>query len=230
MIRAVIFDIGQTLVEYRKPLNWSRLYRPALEQAAAACGDSLSEEELRCAEEILSAYNTRLHPREYEVSSTRIFTEILQKIHRPLAHLPRMKAAFYGYFRNEAAVFPEAPETLAALRAQGILLGTLSDVAYGMDNCYALEDLAALRKEIDFPWTSHDSGFRKPSPKGLLCLLERMGAAPSEALMVGDEEKDILCARGAGVLAVLVNRTGTPKPYGQDAEIRSLSELLPLVR
>lgn len=43
MIRAVIFDIGQTLVEYRKPLNWSRLYRPALEQAAGTCGDSLSE-------------------------------------------------------------------------------------------------------------------------------------------------------------------------------------------
>lgn len=31
MFKAIVFDIGQTLVGYNKPLNWSALYRPALE-------------------------------------------------------------------------------------------------------------------------------------------------------------------------------------------------------
>ena len=30
MIKAVVFDIGETLVRYNKQLNWSKLYRPAL--------------------------------------------------------------------------------------------------------------------------------------------------------------------------------------------------------
>ena len=30
-IKAVVFDIGQTLVYYPFPLNWSALYRPAFE-------------------------------------------------------------------------------------------------------------------------------------------------------------------------------------------------------
>ena len=31
-IKAVVFDIGQTLVHYPFPLNWSALYRPAFER------------------------------------------------------------------------------------------------------------------------------------------------------------------------------------------------------
>lgn len=34
MFQAVVFDIGQTLVDYKKPMNWSKLYRPAFEQIA----------------------------------------------------------------------------------------------------------------------------------------------------------------------------------------------------
>lgn len=30
MIKAVVFDIGHTLVHYKNPLNWRILYEPAL--------------------------------------------------------------------------------------------------------------------------------------------------------------------------------------------------------
>lgn len=51
-------------------------------------------------------------------------------------------------------MFPEVEETLKELRDKKILLGTLSDVAYGMDNVYALEDIVSIRKYIDYPFTS----------------------------------------------------------------------------
>ena len=38
MVKAIVFDIGQTLVEYKMPLNWSKLYRPAFESVADKCG------------------------------------------------------------------------------------------------------------------------------------------------------------------------------------------------
>lgn len=44
MIKAIGFDVGHTLINYRNPLNWRALYRPALEQAARGCGINLSDE------------------------------------------------------------------------------------------------------------------------------------------------------------------------------------------
>ena len=43
MIKAVIFDIGSTLVHYKNPLNWQNLYKPALEFVSEKCALNLSE-------------------------------------------------------------------------------------------------------------------------------------------------------------------------------------------
>lgn len=229
MYRAIIFDIGQTLVEYNKPLNWSNLYRPALQKAALDCGYNLSEKDYSHALAVLSKYNTRINPRKYEVSSNTIFTEILNGIHRPTTDLERVKRSFYSYFRNEVSIFPEVENTLKELISSSIILGTLSDVAYGMDNEYVLADIADIQKYIAYPFTSNDTGYRKPYPDGLLFLIRKMNVAVSEVMFVGDEEKDILCAKNAGVLSVLIDRTMSGKNYGQDAEIHSLDELLKLL-
>ena len=117
---------------------------------------------------------------------------------------------------------------LKILSTKGILLGTLSDVAYGMDNIYALEDIAPIIKYIDYPFTSNDTGYRKSCTKGLEILSEKMQTDISEIVFVGDEEKDMLCARNAGAYAVLINRDSVFKEYGQDKNIHTLTELLQL--
>ena len=43
---------------------------------------------------------------------------------------------------------------------------------------------------------------------------------------VGDEKKDVECAKNARAIAVLINRSGEEKNYGQDYTIRRLDELL----
>lgn len=228
MLKAVVFDIGQTLVEYNKPLNWSALYRPALESACGHCGYAPSNRQYQRAVQVLARYNTRSHPRDREVSSNRIFSEILRDMELPAEALERMKFHFYSYFRQDAAVFPEVEETLKKLSGKGILLGTLSDVAYGMDNVYALEDIGAIIKYIDHPITSNDTGCRKPRPEGLIYLAKKMKAAPEELAFVGDEEKDVRCALNAGAYSVLINRGGGGRDYGQNLKISSLAELLML--
>ena len=225
MIKAVIFDIGQTLIEYDKPLNWSKLTRPAFEYIADTYGYHLTEQQYQHACNVLTKYNTRVYPREFEVSSTQIFTEILDGIDVPSADLEQVKSCFYSYFRKDAHPYSDAEHTLKILSQKGILLGTLSDVAYGMDNTYALEDIASLIKYIDYPITSNDVGYRKPSTKGLSLLSEKMNIALCEMAFVGDEEKDMICAIQAGVYSVLINRDNTIKNFGQDMEIHALSEL-----
>lgn len=81
MFKAIGFDVGHTLINYRNPLNWSVLYRPALEQAARHCGIFLSDDMAAAATQILSKYNTRVNYREHEVTSDTIFSEILAQWH-----------------------------------------------------------------------------------------------------------------------------------------------------
>ena len=229
MMKAVVFDIGQTLVKYKKPLNWSKLYRPAFESISDKCGYTFSDSHYQHAGRVLSQYNTRECPRDYEVTSDRIFSEILSGMDIPMEDIEQVKLHFYSYFRQDASFFPEVEKTLKRLSDKGILLGTLSDVAYGMDNIYALEDIRSIIKYIDYPLTSNDVGYRKPRAEGLKLLVAKMQVDMNEMVFVGDEEKDMLCADNAGVYSVLINRSNEIKNYGQNKEIKSLDELVTML-
>lgn len=228
-IKAVIFDIGQTLVYYKIPLNWSSLYRPSFESIAKKNNLTITEDEYMHIRDTLKKYNTRINPREIEVTSDKIFTEILSGTNIPLENLDVIKKDFYSFFRNEASVYSDAQETLKILKNKGILIGTLSDVPYGMDNIYALEDIKPLLKYIDIPFTSNDAGYRKPNGKGLELLADKMNVLTSEMIFVGDEKKDVECARNAGAIAVLINRDNEEKNFGQNYFIKELKGLVDII-
>jgi phosphoglycolate phosphatase len=74
---------------------------------------------------------------------------------------------------------------------------------------------------------------KKPDPQGARRILEEFGAAPEEAMLIGDSEVDVQTARNAGTLAVTVNygfgthdRTANPA----DIYLDRLTELVPLLR
>ena len=98
-----------------------------------------------------------------------------------------------------------------------------------MDNEYVLDDIVTLLSYIDFPYTSNDVGYRKPSIKGLKILAEKMNVDIAEIVFVGDEEKDMVCANRAGAYSVLINRDTVSKKYGQKGEIASLTDLLSIL-
>lgn len=225
MIKAIGFDIGHTLINYRNPLNWRALYRPALEQAARGCGIALSEEMADAATDILLKYNTRVNPREYEVSSDMIFDEIMDQWQLCL-DMDTLKTGFYSFFQAEAAPYPETMDTLSALRQAGIKIGVLTDVAYGMDNRFSLQDIAALSSLIDIALTSVDVGYRKPNSAGFQKLMTALQVSPDEMVYVGDEQKDIIGANRLGITSVLINRTETALDYGQTHTIKSLRGIL----
>lgn len=63
---------------------------------------------------------------------------------------------------------------------------------------------------------------RKPDPRHILLLLERMGGDPRRAVMIGDSIHDAEAARGAAIPSVLVSWGYTAKPaseLGADAVI-----------
>lgn len=223
-IKAVGFDVGHTLIHYRNPLNWQGLYRAGLEQAAEAAEITLSEDMILAAKEILLQYNTRVNYREWEVSSDQIFSEIIREWGLQ-ADLSAVKTGFYSFFRTDAVPYPEVGDTLRELKRRGIKTGILTDVAYGMDNVFSLQDIAPVADWIDVAYTSVDVGFRKPNPAGYRKLLDFFEISPGEMIFVGDEEKDIAGAKRLGMVSVLINRSKEIKNFGQDYTLDSLSGL-----
>ena len=108
-------------------------------------------------------------------------------------------------------------------------MGTLSDVPYGMDNKYVLEDIKEIIDNFQYPYTSNDIGYRKPSDKGLKLIASKADVNITDVLYIGDEEKDILCAKKAGAVAVLINRSSKEKDYGQDYTISTLNGLMDII-
>ena len=228
IIKAIGFDIGHTLINYPHPLSWKSLYPAALAKVLRDCQISESDTHIALASAVLSKYNTRENYREYEVTSDIIFREIFDAWGQSHNKLTIAKESFYGFFQAEAVPFHDTVETLDALRAMGIRMGFLTDVAYAMENKYALKDIAEIRHYFEVGFTSTDIGFRKPHTAGFNALVEAFGVPAGQVMYVGDEEKDIVGANNAGMVSVLVNRTGEAKNRGQDYTVRSLGEVVDL--
>lgn len=237
VLDAVGFDLGETLIEYEGvPLDWQREYPRALAAVASVWGGRLTSAQIEAGSAVLRRYNTRLTPRAREVDCADVFTGLLRALgvaDRDASALagPAVEA-FFAVFRRRARAFPEVAETLAALRAAGRQLGVLTDVPYGMPRRLVLEDLTAAGLDALAPatLTSVEVGLRKPDPEGFRALAAQCRCTPGAMLYVGNEQKDIIGARKAGMAAALVWRDASPPPvWGQDLTLASLGQVVPVV-
>jgi HAD superfamily hydrolase (TIGR01509 family) len=129
-----------------------------------------------------------------------------------------------AYLHTRRAV-PGALELLAAVRARAPVPAKVAVVTNNVV-VEQVEKLAHLgmTELVDVLVVSEEAGVRKPEPAIFRIALERCGAAPEQAVMVGDSwGADVLGARAAGIRAVWLNRTGRPCPGPtKGAEIKSL--------
>lgn len=120
--------------------------------------------------------------------------------------------AYRSHFRarqDAMALFPGARELLQDLRAAGHRLAVATGKSRrGLD--HALE-ATALRPYFGATRCA-DETQPKPHPAMLLELMAELGAAPAEALMIGDTSHDLEMARSASVDAVAVCYGAHPAP------------------
>ena len=117
-------------------------------------------------------------------------------------------ARFLGFYEGAAAdltePFPGAGEILRDLKAAGAKLGICTNkpeaptreilASFGFDAHVAAVVGGATLGDV-----------RKPDPRHLAAVLERLGVAADGAVMVGDNANDVATARGLGVPAVAVS-------------------------
>ncbi len=138
--------------------------------------------------------------------------------------------ALFAHYATAGAwrVFPEVPETLAALRAHGMRLVMVSNFDARLP---PLLDALGLATAFDHVEHSSRAGAAKPDPAIFHAALRAVGVTAAEALHAGDAVvDDVEGARGAGLRAVLVDRHGRRPPCPPDVTIVTrLSDILPLV-
>lgn len=229
-IKAIGFDIGGTLVNYNKPLNWSASYRDAIKFMCEKNNLEFTEERFEEARLVLQKYNTRVNPREIEVTSDVIFGEIFDKWNESKDKLRQSKKSFYEFFQREAVLYDDAKALLKYCKENNLKCSVYTDVAYGMDDEYSLKDIEEIEDYIDLKLTSENVGYRKPNKKGFEIMLEKFNCKPEEMIYIGDEQKDIVGAQSVGMIAVLIKRDDKVKEFNQNLTVENLTEIIKIIK
>jgi phosphoglycolate phosphatase len=115
---------------------------------------------------------------------------------------PQLSARYRVHYMNrdpEIPLFAGADALLSALNARGHLLAVATGKSRrGLDR--ALQQAGIGHHFV--ATRCADEGFPKPNPDMLLHLMDRLGVAAAETLMIGDTTHDLLLAANAGVEAV----------------------------
>ena len=101
------------------------------------------------------------------------------------------------------SLFPSVLSGLVALKEQGKKLGVVT--SRNPETLGLLLEHFRLKAFFEVIITPADTTSHKPAPEPLLLALDKLSALPQEAVYIGDAEVDLLCAKAAGVTAVLVN-------------------------
>jgi putative hydrolase of the HAD superfamily len=221
MIKAVVFDLDNTLVDFMA------MKKQAVDAAIAAmidAGFQLTNAEIRT--HIDKIYNEQ--GIEYQQVFDRLLTDILGYIDFRI-----LSAGIIAYRRaREAALkpYPHVTATIMQLVKSGIRLAVLSD-APSREAWLRLCQIN-FHHIFDVVVTFNDTNVRKPDEKPFRLALERLGVEPHEAIMIGDwAERDIVGAKAVGMHTAFA-RYGDSFNTGEtnaDYELEDITQLLKII-
>src|SRR5712692_782567 len=217
MIRAVVFDLDNTLVDF---MAMKRQATDAAIHSMIDAGLGLSFDETKA--RIEAIYQER------GIEFQNVFDQLLYDIFNKVDY-KILSAGIIAYRRaREAALvpYPHVYLTLVELLKRGLKLGVVSDAPAReawLRLCYL-----NFHHLFDAVVTFDDSGERKPSPVPFRKTLDALGVNPEEALMVGDwAERDMVGAAQVGMKTVFARYGDTfgTVHSGADYEISDIQEL-----
>lgn len=200
VVRAVLFDVDFTLCRPGPELSADRYAR-----IAARHGLTLDTSRYDDARET-AALNLKRHPELLHDDSIwhRFTQEIFIGMGGPESIASECATEIeegWGVSEN-FELFEDALPVLDELRRAQMRIGLVSNGIRDLT-----EFVAHHRLDVDAIVDSRSHGRVKPHPTIFEAALERLGASPAEAVMVGDSlEEDIEGAKALGMRAILIDR------------------------
>jgi len=140
---------------------------------------------------------------------------------------------FLGYYEDHkmdtTRAYPGVLEALEQLAA--FPMGVLTNKPVRVSR--RILDALGLAKYFRAVYGGNSFETKKPDPLGAQTILRELGAAPREAVLIGDSEVDVQTARNAGTLAAAVNYgfgTHDRAAYPADIYLERLTDLPALLR
>lgn len=228
--KAIIFDTDNTLYPY-EPSHHAAMaavrqkaedqigikpdkFDEAFQQARAETKDRLKR---------TSASHSRLLYLQRMLEILGLGTQILLTLD--------LEQTYWRTFLGRAHLFPGVKELLADLKSEGIGTAIITDLTAQIQ--FRKIVYFGLESFFDYLVTSEEAGSDKPDEAPYKLAFAKLGIAPSDIWMVGDDAKaDILGAHQQGMLAlqkvhegVHVSREGLSTPdfeFNDFAELREL--------
>ena len=209
-VRALIFDLDGTLIDSKLDLI----------RSVNAMLAEMGREQLH--EDTISGYIGHGAPQLVGQALGNSATE---------AERERALKFFLAYYENHkmdsTCAYPGVPEALKRLAEFPMAILTNKPVHISVRILEAL----GLRKYFRAVYGGN-SFEKKPDPVGAKTILREFGAAPAEALLIGDSEVDVQTARNAGTFAATVNYgfgAHDRAAHPADIYLDRLTDLVPLL-
>lgn len=184
-IRAVIFDLDNTLVDFVE----AKIKACRAVVKRAGCGDKneLLQYFLRLRHGFESHENIADYLKDKGVYSEELYRECCE---------------IYEKVKLESIrLYPGIKNVLSSLKRKGLKLAVVTDA----ENGHAISRLqkVGLLKYFDVIISADMTGKRKPEPDSLLLALRKLGVRAEEAAIVGDSlRRDIEAGRRLGMLTI----------------------------
>ena len=220
MIKAVIFDLDNTLIDF---MTMKKLSCDAAISAMIDAGLNVKKDS--AIRELFKLYD------KYGLEEKTIFQKFLKKITKKIDY-EILASGIVAYRRVRAGFlepYPHVAEVLFELKRRGIKLAIVSDAP----RLKAWIRLVAMKINhlFDVVVTFDDTKEFKPSIKPFEIALKKLKVKPQECLTVGDRpERDIKGAKKLGMLTCFA-KYGNPKAKASNADyqINDIKELLEII-
>jgi phosphoglycolate phosphatase len=210
-VRALIFDLDGTLIDSQRDLI----------RSVNAMLHELGREQLH--EDTIAGYIGHGAPQLVGRALGQAATQ--QERERAL----KFFLAYYEDHKMDSTCpYPGVPEALQQLAAFPMAILTNKPVRISV----RILDELGLAKYFRAVYGGNSFETKKPDPLGAQKILREFGAAPAEAILIGDSEVDVQTARNAGTLAAAVNYgfgTHDRAAHPADIYLDRLTDLVPLL-
>ena len=219
MIKAVIFDLDNTLIDF---MTMKKLSCDAA--ISAMIGAGLNVDKNKAMKELFRLYD------RYGLEKKTIFQKFLKKVAKKVDY-EVLASGIVAYRRVRTGFlepYPHVIDVLFELKSKGIKLAIVSDAP----RLKAWIRLVSMKINhlFDAVVTFDDTKEMKPSTMPFKFAFRKLKVKPQECLMVGDRpERDIKGAKKLGMLTCFA-KYGNPKAKSKaDYEINDIKELLEIV-
>jgi putative hydrolase of the HAD superfamily len=228
MIKAVFFDLYNTLVTYDPPRE--EIQARILKEFGIEASPQSLVRPITVADDFIYKEHSRLPISKRSREETTALYIQYHGIVLKEAEIEASQELIGGIlgkwmsFKLKMVLFDDVAPALTDLKKRGLVLGLISNVD---------RDVAPLYEELGLPaWfqvmvTSQEVGFNKPHPGIFQAALKEAGVKPEEAIYVGDQyEIDVVGANKAGMTGILLDRNGFFEETTDSPKIRSLSQVV----